>query len=241
VAEHVRVADALRRGLEHLRAGRPEPAFEALDEVVNDRGFREAPDLADVAARAWSLRGQAALQSQRFDEAERSAREALRRVRALGDSEGIAEVTELLALVTERRRKTDGPADAIREKLRATELADLVAIRDPVARTEALLRKCQSSLEDADRPTVLAAAELAWREGGSRGDVRAQVLARLTAAHADPESASEHLEAATAAVASGGSEVHSLVGAIARTASLLGVALPVQLGPETRKPPAGAP
>jgi hypothetical protein len=228
-----RLALALREGLTHLREGRPEPAWQALSQVTSDPALRAATDLADVLARAHGLRAQAALQCGRLADAEGSAQEALRRARLLGDSEGIADVTELLAIVRERRKKADGPTAAARDTLRSTSLAELVAMRDPVARAEALLRKCQSSLEDADRPTVLAAAELAWREGASRGDARIQVLARLCAAHAEPDDARTHLLAALRVVDDGGSEVHALVTSIARTADLLRVSLPSQRGPET--------
>ncbi len=230
-----RVADALREGVRLLREGAPEPAHRALVAVTDDPAFARSTELGDVAARAWSLRAQAALHCGRLADAETAAQEALRRARALGDSEGIADVTELLATVRERRKKADGPSDEAKEALRAADLRSLVAIRDPVARAEALLRKCQASLGDADRPTVLAAAELAWREGSARGDARVQVLARLCAAHADEGSAAEHLSAALRVVDDGGTEVHALVTAIARTASLLGVALPAQVGPDVAR------
>lgn len=218
------LAGALRSGVDELRAGRPAAALPHLRRVVADRELGASPELADIAARAFGLAAQAAFQLGALDDAERWASEALARARRLGDSEGIADVTELLGLVRDRRTKRDGDGDAGR---RRASLDEILAVRDPVARAEALLRRCRDSLHDDDRATVLATAELVWRQAQGRGDARAQVLARLCAAHADPERAAEHLEAATGAVANGGAEVHALVTAIARTAALLGVALPV--------------
>lgn len=225
MGEAAAVAGDLRAGLQELRAGRPAEAYERLARVVGDREFTDGPELADVAARAFGLAAQAALQHGRFADAEAWAAESLRRARLLGDAEGIADVTALLATVRDRRARPDGATDEARERLRGASLAELLAIRDPAARTEALLRKCQTSLHDDDRGTVLAAAELAWREAAGRGDVRAQVLARLCAAHAQPDAAEQHLAAATAALEAGGPETHALVTAVARASALLGVAV----------------
>jgi tetratricopeptide (TPR) repeat protein len=199
-----RLGARLAEGLAHLRAGRPADAVPALTEVAE--GLRRARDLRDVRARALSLLAQALMQSGRPAEGLPAADAALRLAHELQDAEGVAEIGALRTQLQEAATRAPGRAPA-----------------RPPGEREGLLHDAGRAL-DAGRPEeAVASAARALALAEDAGDVRVAVLARLLLARARPETAPAELEAARALADE--NDDFTLVGAVARTAALLGVRL----------------
>ncbi len=221
------LAEALMTGLAALRSGRWHEAVARLRPVCDDPRLARATDLRDVRARACSLLAQALLHTGDLREAEGRAEAALRLVRALGDTEGIDDVTTLLAEIHHRASQAsrpEAPAAPALEAPAPPSLEAARALRDPGMRSEALLRLATARLTAGEAAGALEAARCAWEEADTIGKTRVVVLARLCAAHADPDRASEHLHAAWAA-ADASDEAEHLLGPVARAAEVLGLPL----------------
>lgn len=222
-ADHL--ASTLLDGVAALRDGRHADAVARLREVVEDRELMAAEDLADIRARAQSLLAQALLHTGELREAEGRADAALRQVRAVGDTEGIVEVTHLLAEIRERATRSQGADQATARRMLAASMEDLLKTRDPGMRSEALLQKATAELGAGHAEVALLAARAAWETAAEIGRDRVVVLARLCAAHADPTCATEHLEAAWR-VADASPEAEQLLGPVARASEVLRLPLP---------------
>ncbi|MCA9492082.1 MAG: hypothetical protein KC621_19250 [Myxococcales bacterium] len=220
-----RLASVLLDGVSALREGRPADAVPPLRQVCDDRELMAATDLADIRAHAQSLLAQALLHIGELREAEGRAEAALRLVRTLGDTEGIVEITGLLAEIRERATHAEAPDTAAQDRMLAASLEDIEKTRDPGMRAEALLQKATAELGAGRSGEALLAARKAWELAAAIGRDRVFVLARLCAAHADPRAAAAHLaEAWNTADAS--PEAEQLLGPVARASEVLRLPLP---------------
>ena len=204
MADAAALGARLAEGLAHLRAGRPAEAVPALTEVAE--GLRRARDLKDVRARALSLLAQALMQSGRPSEGLAPADAALRLAHELGDAEGVAEIGALRTQLQEA----------------ATRVPPRPPAR-PLGEREGLLHDAGLALDAGRADEAAARAARALELAEDAGDVRVVVLARLLLARARPETAPAELEAARALADE--NDDFTLVGAVARTATLLGVRL----------------
>jgi tetratricopeptide (TPR) repeat protein len=210
-----RLGGRLAEGLAALKAGRPADAIGALSEVC--AGLRDAPELRDVRARALSLLAQALLGVGRPSEALAPADAALRLARELHDTEGVAEI------------------EAIRGEL--VEAAVRAAARPPArpltVEREALLHEAGVAVEAGRIEEAIGCATRALTLAREVGDVRVEVLARLVLARATPAHAAQELIVAHSLADE--RDEFTLVGVVARTATLLGVRLPSAQGPDARR------
>ncbi len=219
-------------GVRALRSGDAAAAIEPLLEVCSDPDLQRAEDLQDIRARARSLLAQALLEVGRADDALPHAEQALALARTLGDPQGLRAIEELRGRVHQAlhdaRREADNRARS--ERLAHTPIAEIEArVRDPLALVEVLVRKANA---EADAGRLVEALDIAQRALGgalASGDVRLEVLARLSVARAAPERAREQLEVAHARA----SEAHefNLVTAVARAAEAHGVEVGLLRGP----------
>ncbi len=227
------LATALLEGTEALRLGRPGRAAERLALVVSHSGLNSAPDMADVRVRARSLYAQALLESGRPTEAEPPVLDAMRELRAVGDSDGLQSVRGLHKRVREAiaAEARDAARREALQALSATPLPELrQRARTPFALAELLVQRANADAEVGQPQAGLRIAREALGLALELDDVRLEVLARLSVARCEPDTALEQLEAARAR-ADGASEFN-LVGAVARAAAAHGLQLSVQVGPD---------
>lgn len=204
--ESARLGAKLAEGLAALKAGRPADAVPLLAEVCD--GLRDAPDLKDIRARALSLLAQALLGTGRPAEALTPADAALRLAHEVQDPEGVTEIEALRAQLAEAATKVPASRPPAR----------------PIGEREALLHDAGIHLDAGRADEAVRLATRALRLAEEAGNVRIQVLARLVLARAAPEGAVAELQAAHALADA--NDDFTLVGTIARTATLLGVRLP---------------
>lgn len=225
--------ERIRQGLAALLAGDPTRAVGWLRPVATDAAFAAAEDLTDIRARVLSLLGQAEIERGRPDLAERPLRDAAILAKRLGDAEGLLEIRALQArsLAASADAHTKSTEDAERRRIADTSLATLLAAAASDAERAAVKVAKANAEADAGRSEEAAAlATEAVQDAIAAGSVREEVLARLTLARCAPSRAEVELLAALSAA-----EQHAefaLVGAVARAASLAGVALPGQVGPD---------
>jgi hypothetical protein len=89
--------EQLRRGLEHLNAGRALEAADAVTPVFWDAELAVSEDLRDIRLRCGTLLAQALLQCGRIDEVDPVLKEASRLAESTADNEGRAAITGLRA------------------------------------------------------------------------------------------------------------------------------------------------
>jgi len=225
------LARQLLAGLKALRSGDAQRAAETLSAVCNDRALSDSDELADVRARACSLYAQALLKSDRVPDATHWVEEAVRLSRRVGDPDGLREVEALRDQIRAAAPPAPDPVAAARsERLAATPIETLEErVRRPVGLVELLLAKANADL-DAGRPhDALPIAERARNGAISMGDVRLEVMTRLTVARADPDNAQEELDAAHRAALA--ADEFNLVTAVARAATAHGMTVGVLRGP----------
>lgn len=221
--------DAVRRGVDALRTGRPADAVDALSPVVADPALAAAPDLVDVRARVLVLYAQALVDSGRYNEAKAAIPEALRAVRRLDDDAGIAAVKQLQArLVRDIADDHRRASEAIeRAKVARTPIDELLAAAtSPEQRGEVLVQKANAMIDTGSLVEGGAYADEALALAVAAGNVREEVLARLSIARARPDEAATHVGAAFACAERAGD--FNLVGTVARAAALHGVPLPAK-------------
>jgi tetratricopeptide (TPR) repeat protein len=204
-----RIAQRLTAGIRALKEGQAEAAAELL-EVCVDPEWVAATDTEDLRCRALSLSAQALMRAGRLEAAQRRAEAALALARSLGEVEGTQEITELLNTMAAERVARPAPA----------------ARRWPSARNEGELQAAADAIDAGDLERGRAIAEAAL----SSGDPRTAVLGRLLIVRADPDQAAELLPAAAEIARE--AEEPTLLGAVARAASLYGVDLGTLHGPE---------
>jgi tetratricopeptide (TPR) repeat protein len=220
------LAQQLADGVNALRDGRPERAVECLGPVVDDDDLAASDDLRDIFARACSLYAQALLHAGRPSEARRPVRRALELLEAIGDTGGIAAVQDLQAQIAQAIAD-DFAASANRRRLRA--LAEqpvdqvLDGVEDLARHAPLLVERAAAALEVGRGPEAVDIARRAVDAAQATGDLRHEVLARLTWARADPSATAEQLQVAHQAADR--HDDFTLVGAIARAAEELGHAI----------------
>jgi len=226
------LAELLLAGLAHLRAGRAVDAADALRSLLLDPEFATATDVDDVKARAYGLYAQALLGAGAPTEAARACDDALRLARTLGDEAGL---TELRALQAEIRDGVTTAAKARAAEAHAARLAGLtleqilVGLASPAERADALVKKALADLDHGRPGDAEVAARRALTEAIAAERVTEEVHARLALARAARHEASAQLLAAWRRAER--ADEFNLVGAVARTAELLGVRLPTLVGP----------
>lgn len=236
-AEEARVAGLLLDAIAALREGRLDAAAHGLGEVA--AALDGQAELADVRLRALCLLTDAHLKAGRPDEAHaaldaaRALSEAADAAAGPGGGAGSAEaLAELAGRLTEAREAAATAARAAREAaaLRGWSVAQLRDRygRDPRQLAEVLVKKANAEIDVGD-PSGAALAAEALEVARSVGDVRAEVLAWVSVARADPARAAEALEAAWRRAER--ADEFTLVGLVARAAELQGVALPAMVGP----------
>jgi len=217
-----------------LRRGDASRALLHLRPVAEDADLAASPDLADVRSRALALLAQALIEAPVPEGGD--GLESLQEAEALLDEaealvSAAAEATTSLrdALLDARTARLEASARAARTtRLAATDVEPLLArISDPARRLDLLLHKAQAELDAGRCEEALAFAERVLDAHSE--DPRHSVMAWLTQAAAAPETAEARVTKAYA-LAEGASEFN-LVGTVARTAELLGVALPRLVGP----------
>ncbi len=237
LSPEARIAAHLQEGVACLRRGDASRALLHLRPVVEDHDLAASPDLADVRSRALALLAQALIEAPVPQE--RDGLQVLQEAEALLDEAealvcGAVEAVAPLrgALLDARTARLEASARAARAtRLAATDIEPLLArISDPARRLDLLLHKAQAEL-DAGRSEQASAFAKRVLEAQSE-DPRHAVMAWLTQAAAAPATAEVRVSQAYA-LAEGASEFN-LVGTVARTAELLGVALPRLVGPQLR-------
>lgn len=220
--------DAVRRGVDALRSGRPADAVDALATVVADEALAAAPDLVDIRARVLVLHAQALSESGRLDEAKSAIPEALRAVRRLDDDDGIHAVKQLQArLVRDIADDHRRASEAIeRARVARTPIDELLAAGVAEQRADVLLRKANAMIDTGSPEEGGGYADEALALAMAARSVRDEVLARLSIARARPADAAQQVAAALA-IAERAADFN-LVGTVARAAALHGVALPGQ-------------
>ncbi len=224
-----RLAGQLRAGLTHLQQGRPAEAVAPLREVV--AGLASVDDLVDVRARALSLLAQAYLETDRASEARPLIDEALAIAPPSDDRAQLEELSERVAA----RVELDERALAQSERLAAMSVEEIeTRARDPRAFVEVLVRKANAEVDVGRREPAAEIAERALVDAMTLGDVRLEVLARLSLARADPGRAVVEIERALAAADLFGD--HNLVTTVVKAAQGHGVPLPREKGPWEEEP-----
>jgi len=226
----------LKHGVDALRAQRPDTALLHLRAVVDDPRLVEATDLADVRARALTLLAQALLDLDDhavLDEVERRLDQSAAIDPAPEPHAALAELRDRLAAA--RSRALEATASAARtERLADADIEPwLQRITDPDRRCDLLVQKAQAELT---RGRLEEGRRMAQRalDMAPHVTLRPQVMALLTVARANPDGAAGYIFEALR-LADEASEP-TLVGTVAKTAELLQVALPVQVGPATGGP-----
>lgn len=209
-----------------LRAEQPARAVELLEGALADPSFRATAELADVRARAWTLLAQAYLAIEPVDErnVERALGEAL-----TADPAAEAACAELRGrLLDQRQARLEAEARLARAgRLAAADLQPLLEkVRDPDRRLELMVQKAQADVQCGD---TTSGERIAHEVLATATVTSTRVFARLVIATAAPQLAAQQLLAAHAE-ADAASEFN-LVGAVARTADILGISMPTQLGP----------
>ena len=229
----MQLSDQLARGVAALRSGRATEAIPDLATVAESPELATSPELQDVRAAALSLLAQALLESGDPEAAEKPCRTAVGIVRRLGEVEALAEVRSLqdriVKAIAERREQAEREAEAAH--IARTSLADLLAdATTPSARASIMVRKATAMLdggEDADE-----AADLAFHAldvARAAGDVTWEVFARIALARCNDVHAESHLRAAMRVATDAGE--FNLVSTLVRTAELVGLDLPTEVGP----------
>ncbi|MBX2797438.1 MAG: hypothetical protein KTR31_07220 [Myxococcales bacterium] len=222
------LAASLLAGVEHLRKGQPSDAAAMLRAVCADPDLAAAEDLVDVRARAHSLLAQALTESGAHDEALAALDAAEALAATLADPDATPILTSL------RDRIEAARADGLRsrdqqvrsERLAALSMEEIEArlpSHTPEARLDVMIRKANAEV-DVGRPAEgLLVAREALTEACTLGDLRLEVLARLSIARASPEQAHEQLHRAWRR-ADAASET-TLITAVAKAAEAHGVQL----------------
>lgn len=217
------LAQQLADGVQALRDGRPHKAVEWLRPVAEDPELADAVELRDIYARTCSLYAQALLEAGSASEARKPVRRALEALQAIGDTEGIQAVETLQARIADAISATFQAA-ATRRRLRA--LAErsvedvLDGVDDELRHPPLLVERAAAALEVGRTPEAADIARRALDVAQRTGDLRHQVLARLTWARAEPARAGALLEEAR--LAADNHDDFTLIGAIARAAEELG-------------------
>jgi len=221
-AQHL--AAQLTRGVELLRGRRPADAIEPLSEVA--RGLAAADDLLDVRARALSLLAQAYLEADRAGEAREPIEQALAIAPPSTDRRDLEELAERIR----SRVALEEQARVQSERLAALSVDDIEArTRDPHAFVEVLVRKANAEVDVGRRDEAARIAERALVDAMTLGDVRLEILARLSLARAAPGQAPTEIERALRAADAFGDP--NLVTTVVKAAEGHGVALPTEKGP----------
>lgn len=229
----MQLSDQLARGVATLRSGRAAEAVSDLAAVAESAELAAAPELQDVRAAALSLLAQALLESGDAVAAERPCRNAVGIVRRLGEVEALVEVRSLqdriVKAIAERREQDEREAEALR--VASTPLAELLAeAQTPPERASIMVRKATAMLdrgEDLDGATDLAFHALDVARAA--GDITWEVFARTALARCDEAHAEDHLRAAMRVATDAGE--FNLVSTLVRTAELVGLTLPTEVGP----------
>lgn len=208
------LAVRLRQGVDALNSNQPDRAIEPLRDVCNDPILREAPNMADVRARALSLFAQALHQTEQWAEARHIIDSALLLTRRLGEPDGLAEVEALRAdILTASGGSTSHAA----------------GLRPPPTGIDAMLAQANAHLDANATQRAIETAQAALTAAEAENDVRGGVLSRLTLARAEPVAAPKWVKEALR-LADEASDF-TLVGIIARTAELHGIPLPTEPAP----------
>ena len=229
-----RVALDLRRGLERLRRGEPAAAVPHLTAVVEDGALRAAADLQDILAKATSLLAQAHLELEDLGRARSYATDALALCRSLSDGDGTREIEGLVADFAAAERAQD-QRDRTQRSMETLARTDTETLRrqygkDPLSLAEILLKKSGAELEGGRHESARSLSEQVLNRACREGWRRQEVLARMSLARIDPTQAQEQLTEAWRRAERDND--HTLVATVARAASIAGVALPSQFGPD---------
>ncbi|NCG22438.1 MAG: hypothetical protein GWP91_25765 [Rhodobacterales bacterium] len=228
------LAGRLLEGLNFVRNGDNAAAALAFADVHAAPEMIAATDMVDVRIRALTLHGQAILATGGIESAQKSVMEAMRLARSVEDTQGLFQAQALYKQVLARRDDRSRRAIAASEAKRvaATSIGEIRSRLAPhsLALCDALIKKANAHM-DVDQPIdghplALEALQLAQAQNW----LREEVLARLSLARTQPSDAAHQLYEAWHRAERASD--FTLVGTVARAATLQGVCLPVQLGPD---------
>lgn len=222
--------EAVRRGVEALRAGKPAEAVEALGPVYADVELAEATDLIDIRARIASLYAQALLDLSRWDEAQAPLADAMRLAKRVDDEDGVDAIkllqARLVQALGERHRRANERKQ--HENIVKTPIETLLAgDKTPLQTADVFLRKATAHVELGEAELAESFAERALAIALAENAVREEVLSRMMLARAAPSRAAAELAAALSRATT--AEQFNLVGGVVKAAELSGVELPRQL------------
>ncbi|MEN0061530.1 MAG: hypothetical protein AAGA48_05230 [Myxococcota bacterium] len=226
MADEDHLAKRLLRGLEQLRNGRAAEAIAPLLEVADDPELAKSPDLADVRARALSLLAQAYLETNQVAQAKPRIDAALSIAPPSDDRKVLVE----LAGRIDARLELDERSRVQSERLAAMPVEEIESrSRDPRALVEVLVRKANAEVDVGRSEAAVPIAERAVVDAMTLGDVRLEILARLSLARATPDVASREIERALRSADAFGDP--NLITTVVKAAKSHGVPLPTERGP----------
>lgn len=232
MSDEDRLASQLLAGVDLLRKGRATEAVAPLREVAEDPALAVADDLADVRARALSLLAQAYLETDRAAEAKPHLDEARALVARLPKTAVGEDVTALadLAERIDARIELDERARVQSERLAKLPMPEIEArTKDPRTLLEVLVRKANAEIDVGRSEAAIPIAERAIIDAMTLGDVRLEVLARLSLARANPDFAVREIERALRSADGFGDP--NLITTVVRAAASHDVPLPKESGP----------
>jgi len=232
---HTRLTNALSAGVSALRDGRPGEAAVLFVNVAEDPHFAVAPDLVDIRARVFSLAAQSLLEAGDPTGADRWCRASLRALRQSvpPNPKGLQQVRSLAEQIGKDRAAQQQRADNLiqAQRLAAQPVGRLVReLGEPDQRARALAQKAAAELQVGRAEHAAELAELAARLADEHNVIDVFVLASITRASADPKQSQTLLTNAWRRA--GDADEFNLVSTVKRAADSLGVALPVQVGPD---------
>lgn len=229
VGEEEHIAELLLTAIGELRVN---PAAATLKLVEVRDAVAPHEEFADVLGRTHSLLAQAHLATGDVQAAEQAAMAAMRVARALGDDAGLAEVRALHESIAAEKERTRRQQHARRsaQTLADTPLADLQAkATSDLALADILIKHVGALRLHGRHAEACESAHQAVSAADRAGGVRERVLARLAVAELQPNDAEAVLTRALE-VADEASET-TLIGLVAKAATLAQVKLPSQYGP----------
>ena len=227
------LGESVRRGLEAMRAGEPHAAIEHLLLAAEHPEFERQEDMRDLYARVCSVLAQCLLETGEPGEAQRWLHRAMRVLRDMEDSDGIAEIQalnrDILTALIQRRKAHNTREDLL--AIADTPVEELLASTDSAEqKADKLIQKANGEFEAGRHETAVAFAEEALAIAIDCGAIRETVFAQLSIARAEPKRAQEAIYEAWA-FADKANE-HNLVSIIATAATQAGVPLPSLRGPD---------